>query len=280
MTRLDETRFLVLSGPATLGRDRDWLERHIGPDEFATVTDISQALAMIPVMGPNARRLLQSITDADLSAEAFPFGASREIDLGCGFVRATRITYVGEFGWELLIPADLAVHVYDTIAEAGQEHGLRPAGYHALDSLRMEKAYRSWGHDISAGDTPLEAGLGFAVAWDKPGGFTGRDALLRQKEAGVRRRLVQFALRDPDAFAYHDEPVYRDGVLAGRVSSAAYGHTLGGTVALGYVTAPEPGTPPSWYTAGEYEIEIAGQRVPADASLRPRYDPASQRPRS
>jgi 4-methylaminobutanoate oxidase (formaldehyde-forming) len=235
---------------------------------------------MIPVMGPNARRLLQSITDADLSAEAFPFGASREIDLGCGFVRATRITYVGELGWELLIPADLAVHVYDTIAAAGQEHGLRPAGYHALDSLRMEKAYRSWGHDISAGDTPLEAGLGFAVAWDKPGGFTGRDALLRQKEAGVRRRLVQFGLRDPDAFAYHDEPVYRDGVLAGRVSSAAYGHSLGGTVALGYVTAPEPGTPPSWYTAGEYEIEIAGQRVPADASLRPRYDPRSERPRS
>ena len=194
VTRLDETRFLVLSGPATLARDRDWLERHIGPDEFATVTDISQALAMIPVMGPNARRLLQSLTDADLSAEAFPFGTSREIDLGCGFVRATRITYVGEFGWELLIPADLAVHVYDTIAEAGQEHGLRPAGYHALDSLRMEKAYRSWGHDISAGDTPLEAGLGFAVAWDKPGGFTGRDALLRQKEAGVQRRLVQFAL--------------------------------------------------------------------------------------
>jgi 4-methylaminobutanoate oxidase (formaldehyde-forming) len=280
VTRLDETRFLVLSGPATLARDRDWLERHIGPDEFATVTDISQALAMIPVMGPNARRLLQSLTDADLSAAAFPFGTSREIDLGCGFVRATRITYVGELGWELLIPADLAVHVYDTIAEAGQEHGLRPAGYHALDSLRMEKAYRSWGHDISAGDTPLEAGLGFAVAWDKPGGFTGRDALLRQKEAGVQRRLVQFALSDPDAFAYHDEPVYRDGVLAGRVSSAAYGHTLGHTVALGYVTAPERGTPPSWYTGGEYEIEIAGRRVPADASLRPRYDPASQRPRS
>ena len=280
VTRLDETRFLVLSGPATLARDRDWLERHIGPDEFATVTDVSPALAMIPVMGPNARRLLQSLTDADLSAEAFPFGTSREIDLGCGFVRATRITYVGELGWELLIPADLAVHVYDTIADAGQEYGLRPAGYHALDSLRMEKAYRSWGHDISAGDTPLEAGLSFAVAWDKPGGFTGRDALLRQKERGVARRLVQFALRDPDAFAYHDEPVYRDGALAGRVSSAAYGHTLGRTVALGYVTAPEPGTPPSWYAAGEYEIEIAGERVPADASLRPRDDPASQRPRS
>ena len=279
VTRLDETRFLVLSGPATLARDRDWLERSIGPDEFAVVTDISQSLAMIPVMGPSSRALLQSVTDADLSAEAFPFGTSREIDLGCGFVRATRITYVGELGWELLIPADLAVHIYDTLVVAGSEHGLRHAGYHALDSLRMEKAYRSWGHDISGGDTPLEAGLGFAVAWDKPGGFTGRDALLRLKEAGVSRRLVQFALSDPDAFAYHDEPVYRDGVLAGRVSSAAYGHTLGRTVALGYVTAPEPGTPPSWYRSGSYEIEIAGERIPADASLRPMYDPASERPR-
>jgi 4-methylaminobutanoate oxidase (formaldehyde-forming) len=279
VTRLDETRFLVLSGPATLARDRDWLERSIGPDEFAVVTDISTSLAMIPVMGPSARLLLQSLTDADLSDEAFPFGTSREIDLGCGFVRATRITYVGELGWELLIPADLAVHVYDTLVSAGSGHGLRHAGYHALDSLRMEKAYRSWGHDISGGDTPLEAGLGFAVAWDKPGGFTGRDALLRLREQGFQRRLVQFALADPDAFAYHDEPVYRDGTLVGRVSSAAYGHTLGRCVALGYVTAPEPGTPPSWYRSGSYEIEIAGQRVPAGASLRPLYDPASRRPR-
>jgi len=280
VTRLDQTRFLVLSGPATLARDRDWLERSIGPDEFAVVTDISQSLAMIPVMGPASRAFLQSLTDADLSAEAFPFGASREIDLGCGFVRATRITYVGELGWELLIPADLAVHVYDTLVAAGAGYGLRPAGYHALDSLRIEKAYRSWGHDISGGDTPLEAGLGFAVAWDKPGGFVGRDALLRLKEAGVARRLVQFALSDPDAFAYHDEPIYRDGALVGRVSSAAYGHTLGRTVALGYVTAPEPGTPPSWYRSGTYEIEIAGERVPAEASLRPLYDPESKRPRS
>ena len=279
VTRLDETRFLVLSGPATLARDRDWLERGIAAGEFAVVTDISTSLAMIPVMGPSSRMLLQSLTDADLSDAAFPFGTSREIDLGCGFVRATRITYVGELGWELLIPADLAVHVYDTLVSAGPEYGLRAAGYHALDSLRMEKAYRSWGHDISGGDTPLEAGLGFAVAWDKPG-FTGRDALLRLREAGVSRRLVQFALADPDALAYHDEPVYRDGALVGRVSSAAYGHTLGRCVALGYVTAPEPGTPPAWYRSGTYEIEIAGDRVGADASLRPLYDPGSERPRS
>lgn len=222
----------------------------------------------------------QPLTDQDLSNEAFPFGTSREIDLGCGYARATRITYVGELGWELLIPADFAVHVYDTLVEAGVEFGLRHAGYHALNSLRLEKGYRSWGHDIARSDTPLEAGLSFAVAWDKPGGLIGQQALAEQREHGPVRRLVQFALEDPDAFAYHDEPIYRDGVLVGQLCSAAYAHTLGRTVGLGYVAAPAPGTGPSWYTAGGYEIEIATERVPARASLRPMYDPASERPRS
>jgi 4-methylaminobutanoate oxidase (formaldehyde-forming) len=236
-------------------------------------------MAMIPVMGPRSRQLLQSLTDADLSPEAFPFGTSREIDLGCGFVRATRITYVGELGWELLIPADLAVHAYQAVVTAGAALGIRHAGYHALDSLRMEKAYRSWGHDISSGDTPLEAGLSFAIAWDKPGGFTGREALLRQREQGVRRRLMHFTLDDPDVLAYHDEPVYRDGELVGHLSSAAYGHTLGRTVALGYVTAPEPDPEPSWFTSGTYEIEVATQWITAQASLRPFYDPKGTRVR-
>jgi 4-methylaminobutanoate oxidase (formaldehyde-forming) len=147
-----------------------------------------------------------------------------------------------------------------------------------MDSLRTEKAYRSWGHDISSGDTPLEAGLSFAVAWDKPG-FIGREALLRQREQGVQRRLMHFTLDDPDALAYHDEPVYRDGELVGRLSSAAYGHTLGRTVALGYVTAPEAGAEPSWYASGSYEIEVATDRIPAQASLRPFYDPKGTRVR-
>jgi glycine cleavage system T protein len=280
VTRLSETEFLVLSAPATVSRDHDWLARHIGEGEFATVTDVSAALAMVSVMGPAARRLLQPLTDADLSGEAFPFGASREIDLGYGFARATRITYVGELGWELLIPADLAVHVYDVITAAGPGHGLRHAGYYALDSLRLEKGYRSWGHDVSAGDTPLEAGLGYAVAWDKPGGFTGREALLRQRERGVRRRLLHFLLGDPGAFAYHDEPIYRDGELVGHLTSAAYGYTLGRTVALGYVTAPTAGLGTSWFTSGSYQIEIAAQRIPAQVSLRPFYDPGSVKARS
>jgi 4-methylaminobutanoate oxidase (formaldehyde-forming) len=270
----------VLTAPATHERDLDWLRRATADTERATVADISGALAMICVMGPESRRLLQDLSDVDLSSEALPFGSSRMIDLGLGFVRATRITYVGELGWELLVPSDIAAHVWDTLVTAGAPVGLRPAGYYALNSLRMEKAYRSWGHDISAGDTPLEAGLGFAVAWDKPGGFRGRDALLRQKEAGVGRRLVQFALEDPEPLLLHDEPIYRDGVLVGTIASAAYGHTLGRAVGLGYVTGPEPGLPRSWFETGSYEIEVASRRWPARASISPMYDPKSERPRA
>jgi 4-methylaminobutanoate oxidase (formaldehyde-forming) len=280
VTRLGEQEFLVLTAPATAYRDLAWLRRAVGDDMWATVTDVSGTLAMVSLMGPDSRTFLQGLTDCDLSSDAFPFGTSREIDLGLGFVRATRITYVGELGWELLIPHDIAVHVWDTLTDAGEEVGLRPAGYHALNSLRLEKAYRGWGHDISAGDTPLEAGLGFAVAWDKAGGFTGRDALLRQRERGLRRRLVQLALEDPGPVMHHDEPVYRDGELVGRVSSAAYGHTLGRSVGLGYVTAPEAGLPRSWYETGRYEIELASRRYAARVSLQPMYDPKSERPKS
>ena len=277
VTRTGEREFLVLTAPATTPRDLDWLRRSLPCDGTATVADVSGTMAMIAVMGPSARDLLQPLTDCDLSDTGFAFGTSRQIDLGLGFVRATRITYVGELGWELLVPYDLAVHVWDTLREAGGPLGLRPAGYHALNSLRLEKAYRSWGHDISAGDTALEAGLGFAVAWDKAGGFTGREALLRQRDAGVSRRLVQLALDDPDVLLLHDEPIYRDGALVGRVSSAAYGHTVGCSVALGYVTAPEPGLPRSWFEDGFYEIEVACVRQPARVSLRPMYDPTSER---
>ncbi len=270
VTRTGANEYLVLTSPASTYRDLDWLRKSL--PGAATVADVSGTMALIAVMGPRSRDLLQPLTDADLSPDAFGFGASREIDLGLGFVRATRISYVGELGWELLVPYDLAAHVWDTLHRAGQAHGLRPAGYYALNSLRLEKAYRSWGHDISAGDTPLEAGLGFAVAWDKSGGFRGREALLAQRQAGVRRRLLHLALEDETSLLLHDEPVYRDGILVGRVASAAYGHTLGRSVALGYVNAPEAGAPRAWYESGSYEIEVANRRLPARASLRPRYD--------
>ncbi|MGZ4806415.1 MAG: GcvT family protein [Ilumatobacteraceae bacterium] len=276
VTRLAESEFLVLSAPATMPRDLAWMRRNITDDEFVTVTDVSGTMAMIAVMGPESRRLLQPLTDCDLSNDAFPFGSSREIDLGLGFVRATRITYVGELGWELLVPYDIAAHVYDTIVDAGG----RPAGYHALNSLRLEKGYRSWGHDISSGDSPLEAGLAFTIAWDKPGGFIGRDSLAAQRDAGISRRLVQFALEDPQPLLLHGEPIMRDGCCVGHLTSAMYGHTIGSAVGMGYVTAPSPDVPRAWFEEGSYSIEVAGAAVAARSSLRALYDPTSARTRT
>lgn len=278
VTRIEQDAFLVLSGPATVNRDLAYLKRHITEHDFCTVADVTGTMAMLAVMGPNARSLLQPLTDVDLSSDAFPFGTSREIDLGLTFVRATRITYVGELGWELLIPAESADHVWDVLRRAGEPHGLRPVGYHAMNSLRLEKAYRSWGHDISAGDNPIEAGLSFAVSWDKSSGFVGRDALERIKAEGVDRRLMQLVLDDPDALLFHDEPIFRGQSFVGRVASTQFGHTLGGAVALGWIQAPEV-VPREWFEAEEFEIEVAGRRVAARASLSPMYDPKSRRPR-
>ncbi|MHA3700687.1 GcvT family protein [Jatrophihabitans sp. YIM 134969] len=278
ITRLAEDRFLVLSGPATVNHDLAHLQRAITDQDFCTVTDVTGTMAMLAVMGPNSRTLLQPLTDVDLSTESFPFGTSREIDLGLGYVRATRVTYVGELGWELLIPTEIARHIWDTLFAGGNEP-LRPVGYHAMNSLRLEKGYRSWGHDISGADNPLQAGLSFTVKWDKPGGFVGREALLAAKEAGVSRRLTQFCMTDPSVHLTHDEPIYRDGELVGRVASAQYGHTVGGAVALGWVAAPGP-EERSWFETGDYTVEVAGQRMTASASLRPLYDPKSERPKS
>lgn len=276
VTRLAEDEFLVLSGPATVLRDLAHLKQNIASKDFCTVADITGSLAMLAVMGPNSRALLQSLTDCDLSNDAFAFGSSREIDLGMGYVRATRLTYVGELGWELLIPTDIARHIHSTITNAGAEFGLVPAGYYAMGSLRLEKAYRSWGHDISSADDPISAGLAFGVAWDKEGGFIGLDELTKIRENGTNRRLMQFLLNNPEPILLHDEPIYRDGILVGRVESAQYGHTLGGSVALSWITAPDIESD-DWFKAGTYEIQIPGRRISATASLRPLHDPKSER---
>jgi glycine cleavage system aminomethyltransferase T len=200
------------------------------------------------------------------------------VDLGYARVRATRITYVGELGWEFYVPTEFAACVYEALLDAGAEHGLRHVGYHALDSLRMEKGYRHWGHDITDEDTPTEAGLGFAVAWDKPGGFLGRDALLRARGRPPGRRLVGLALDDPGLLLLGNEPVWRDGAMVGRVTSAAFGHTLGRSVGLGYVACPG-GVTAEWLAAGRFAVEIARSRHAARASLTPFYDPANARVR-
>ncbi len=277
VTREAADRYLIVTAAATQVRDLHWLKNHIGPNDRAVAMDITSGSAVFSLMGPNARLMLQPLTPTDLSNEAFPFGTSREIDLGYARVRASRVTYVGELGWEVYVPTEFAAAVFDVLVSAGQEHDLVLAGYHALNSLRMEKGYRHWGHDVTPDTTPLEAGLGFAVAWDKPAGFIGRDALLRQREAGLHTRMVQFALADPDALLNHNEPIWRDGVIVGETTSGMYGHTVDQSLGMGYVSNPSGVADAIYVNTGSYEIEVAGVRVPAAASLRPWYDPTSSR---
>ena len=276
VTRLSETAYLIVSGAETETKDFNWLQRHIERGANCVATNVTSAMGVLSVMGPRARELLQSLTPDDLSHEAFPFATSRVIELGYALVRASRITYVGELGWELYVPTEFIQGVYDELWDAGARFGLVHAGYHALNSLRMEKAYRHWGHDITDEDTPLEAGLAFAVKWDKPGGFIGREALLRQRRSGCTKRLVQFKLKSSEPLLYHNEPVWRAGSIVGHIRSGMYAHTLGAAVGLGYVTAPG-GAVVGAIGEDDYEIEIAGTRHPALASLRPMYDPQNLR---
>ncbi len=276
VTRLSETAYLIVTGAESESKDFNWLQRHIEPDANCILTNVTSAMGVLSVMGPRSRELLQSLTPNDLSHAAFPFATSKVIELAFGLVRASRITYVGELGWELYVPTEFMQGVYDELTSAGVRCGLVHAGYHALNSLRIEKAYRHWGHDITDEDTPLEAGLGFAVKWDKPGGFIGREALLRQREGGVRKRLVQFKLKSPAPLLYHNEPIWRDDAIVGFIRSAMFAHSLGAAVGLGYVSAPHGGAI-DVVQADDYEIEVAGVRYPATASLRPLYDPRNGR---
>ena len=278
VTRLAEDRYMIVTSGSMAVRDSGWIEGHIG-ETHAFLTDVTSGYAVLGVMGPRSRELLSSLTDADMSGEGFPFLASREIEIGYAVVRASRITYVGELGWELYIPTEFATHVYDAVVAQGRELGLRHAGFHAMDSLRSEKAYRAWGLDIIDMDTPLEAGLGFAVALDKEAEFIGKEALLRQRENGLTKRLVVFTVDDPEPLLLGDEPIYRDGELVGRTTSGAYGHTLGRSVGMGYVEGRD-GVDAAYIRSGSYEIEIAAERFPATAHLRPPYDPKSERVRA
>lgn len=278
VTRLSETSFLIVTIAISQRRDMAWLKRHIPDDAHAFVIDITSGMPMLAVMGPRSRDLLRKVSPADFSNEAFPFGTSREIDLGYARVRASRVTFVGELGWELYMPADLAAHVFDTLAEAGGAFGLKYGGFFALNSLRMEKGYRHWSHDIGEEDTPLEGGVGFAVAFDKPGGFIGRDALLRQRAQGkLKKRLVQFKLLDADApFVYHNEPVWAGDKIVGSITSGAYGHRLNASLGMGYIEHPD-GVDQAFLDANRFEVEIAWKRYAVQAQLKPWYDPAGVR---
>ena len=280
VTRLSETSFLIVTIAASQVRDFAWLQRHLPADRHVFARDVTSGLPMLSLMGPNSRALLERLSSADFSSSAFPFGRSQKIELGYAHVRASRVTFVGELGWELYVLADFAAHVFDCIVEAGADLGLRHGGYFAINSMRMEKGYRHWGHDIGEEDNPFEAGLGFAVKLEKPQDFIGRDALLRQREAGPpKRRLVQIALEDDELLLHHDEPIWRGDRIVGSVTSGAYGHRLGRSLGMGYIGATDS-VDQVLLAEDDVEVEIAWKRYPARIQLRPWYDPTSIRVRS
>ena len=280
VSRLSDDAFLVVTSSASVLRDLAWLKRHIPDGAHCVATDVTVGEACLGVMGPRSRELLASLIDVPLGNDAFPFGTWREVEIGYAVARAHRISFVGELGWELYVPVDMARHVFDTLMARGADVGLRLCGTHALNSCRLEKAYRDYGHDIASTDHVLEAGLGFAVKLDKAkgrfGDFIGREAVLRRKQAGLSRRLVQFLLADPRPLLYGNEAILRDGRVVGYLTSGAYGHHLGAAVGLGYV-ACRPGESADELLASSYAIEVAGEQVAARASLEPLYDPKAAR---
>jgi heterotetrameric sarcosine oxidase gamma subunit len=279
VTKLGEEDFLVVTSDTAHRHTETWMRRHIRPDQHVTVTDVTSGHGQLNIQGPRSRELLQTLTSADLSNEAFPFRTAREIDIGLARVLCVRITYVGELGYELNIPSEQAVHVYDRIVAAGAEFGLKHAGLRALGSLRLEKGYRDYGHDIDNTDDPYSTGLGFAVRLDKRSDFIGKQACIeRQANPVYRRRLVQVLLQDPQPLMVHGEIVLRDGRPVGDVRAASYGHTLGGAVGLAIVEGDPVDA--DYLDDGDWSVDIAGRTYPATVSLRPLYDPGMQRVRS
>ncbi|QKC98904.1 GcvT family protein [Mesorhizobium sp. NZP2298] len=276
VARIGEEEFLVVTAAVQRIRDLAWLRAHAKTAGQVYVSDVSSGYATVSIMGPGSRDLLKRVSPADFSDGAFPFGTAQEIEIGYGLALAFRMTFVGELGWELHIPAEQALGIYDALVAAGNEFNLRHVGYVALNTLRIEAGYRDWGADISDEDTPLESGLGFTVAWNKNADFIGRTILSSQRGQIPRRRLVQFAVPNALPLLFGTEPIWRNGILVGYLRSAGFGHTLGCGVGMGYLHS-ENGVNAEWLSAGAFEVEIAGKRHPAIASLRAFYDPTRTR---
>jgi glycine cleavage system aminomethyltransferase T len=278
VTRLSADEFLLVSSAATTERDKDHITRRMPAGRHASLVDVTSAFAVYGVMGPRSRELLSCLSRSDLSDEAFRFGSSQQIDLGYATVRATRITYVGELGWELYVPAEFAVGAYEDLMNAGADLGLANAGYYAIESLRLEKAYRAFGRELTPDYNPAEAGLLFACKLKKDIPFLGREALEQARAAGLRRRLVSLVLADPAAMIWGGELVLRDGAAVGQVTSGAWGETVGGCVGLAYIRHPDGRVlTPDVIRAGEYQVNVGGQLYPATVHLRPPFDPAGDR---
>ena len=277
VTRLGPDQFMVVTSAAC--ETRDWARLRRGCRGFdAAIEDVTDQQAILGLMGPAARTVLGSITPDSLANEDFPFAAARTVTAAGIEVLALRMSYVGELGWELYVPSHQSVALFDALMAAGESHGLTLAGYHAMNSLRLEAGYRHWGHDITGEDTPIEAGLGFVIGWDKAADFTGRAALEAQRHQPRTKRLIQFRLEDPDLMLYHDEPIRRDGEIVGRVSSAMWSYTEDRCLAMGYLDHPA-GVTQDWLAGGRFEIEVALRPIPATPSIRSFYDPRRERVR-
>lgn len=274
VTRLAVDSYFIVASGATGRKDMDWIRRNAGDAAFELAEE-TEDWAVLGVMGPKSRALLQGLTEDDLSNAAFPFATCREIELAGTPVRALRVSYMGELGWELYIPWDWAEAVHDAVVAAGEPLGLAYAGALAMDSLRLEKNFRHWGHDIGCEDTPLEAGMGFLIDWSKD--FLGKAALEKQKAEGLKKRLVLFTVEEGDPLVLHEEPITRDGRLCGAVTSGNRGFTLGKPLALGYVHREDGPADRDYVLSSSYEIEIAGERFPAKAHLQALVDPKGAR---
>lgn len=268
--------YYLVSGTAQRVRDFDWISRHIPRNASVRLRDVTEDSAVIGVMGPQSRALLQSLTSSPLDHERFPFATSRLMRIGDHELRAVRITYVGELGWELHMNTSEASDVYDFLWQAGQELGVTNAGHYAINSLRLEKGYLAWGTDISTDESPLQAGLGFVIDWNKSCDFLGKDALRRQKQQPLQKRMFLFVAEDSSIMLWGNEPIFADDELVGYTTSAAYAHTLGSAIAAGYVRLRN-GQQPSDVLQIPFAIQVGERMARVRPYLRSPYDPQRQR---
>ncbi|RWM75009.1 MAG: FAD-dependent oxidoreductase [Mesorhizobium sp.] len=279
VARLGEERFYVVTGTGFRTHDFSWIGDHVGNQLDVTLTDVTEDFGTLSLMGPRARDVLAAVTDADVSNTAFPFGHVREISIAGHTVRALRVTYVGELGWELYVPIAATGEIFDALMAAGEEHGIRPVGYRALESLRLEKGYRAWGSDITPNDTPQEAGLGWAVKLRKNTDFLGRRALEEISGAALKKRFAGFTVEDCEIVLLGRETILRNSEPVGYLTSGGYGYTVGKNIGYGYVRNAD-GVSDDFLTSGDYELVVAMERTPAKIHLEPLYDPAGARIRA
>jgi 4-methylaminobutanoate oxidase (formaldehyde-forming) len=266
-TRVDQNTYFVVCPTAQATRDMHVMKRSAQEDEFVTFSDVTSSYSVLGVMGPHSATLLEAVGPEGVNLmcdENFPFGTSKTVGVGSIQAEAKRISFVGELGWELYVPTECATHAYEALFETAKEHNidLKNAGYYAIDSLRVEKGYRAWGHDLTTDYTPLEAGLGFMIDWSKD--FIGKQALQKQKDEGLQRRMLSFVLEDPDAMPWGDEAIWMDGKIVGYCTSTTFGHTVGSAVTLGYVEHEDVKNK-GFLKRHKFEISLGAKQIPAKA---------------